>query len=75
VTDQELLQRVVLDLKVVVGKPVLRDTWLTVEHILRLLACGASDAKILGECEHLAKEDIPAYPLFAFRSLEKREPC
>ena len=47
-TDQELLQRVVLDPKVVVGKPVVRGTRLTVEHILNLLAHGASDAEVLG---------------------------
>jgi len=69
-TDQELLQRVVLDPKVMVGKPVVRGTRLTVEHILNLLAHGASDAEVLGEYEHLTKEDIQACLLFASRSLE-----
>jgi uncharacterized protein (DUF433 family) len=69
-TDQELLQRVVLDPRVMIGKPVVRGTRLTVEHILNLLAHGASDAEVLGEYEHLTKEDIQACLLFASRSLE-----
>jgi uncharacterized protein (DUF433 family) len=74
-TDQELLQRVVLDPKVMVGKPVVRGTRLTVEHILNLLAHGASDAEILGEYEHVTKEDIQACLLFASRSLGNRDLC
>jgi uncharacterized protein (DUF433 family) len=74
-TDQELLQRVVLDPKVMVGKPVGRGTRLRVEHILNLLAHGASDAEILGEYEHVTKEDIQACLLFAGRSLGNRDLC
>jgi uncharacterized protein (DUF433 family) len=74
-TDQELLQRVVLDPKGMVGKPVVRGTRLTVEHILNLLAHGASDAEILGEYEHVTKEDIQACLLFASRSLGNRDLC
>jgi uncharacterized protein (DUF433 family) len=74
-TDQELLQRVVLDPKGMVGKPVVRGTRLTVEHILNLLAHGASDAEILGEYKHVTKEDIQACLLFASRSLGNRDLC
>ena len=41
--DEILLERITLNPKVMVGKPVVRGTRLTVEFILNLLAHGASD--------------------------------
>jgi uncharacterized protein (DUF433 family) len=36
-TDEELLQRIATDPRIMVGKPVIRGTRLTVEYILGLL--------------------------------------
>jgi len=69
-TDQQLLDRITLDPKVMVGKPVIKGTRLTVEYILNLLAHGATVAEILEEYEGLTQEDIQACLLFATRSLE-----
>jgi uncharacterized protein (DUF433 family) len=69
-TDDQLLGRITADPKVVLGKPVIRGTRLTVEHILNLLAHGATTAEILQEYDGLAQEDIQACLLFASRSLE-----
>jgi uncharacterized protein (DUF433 family) len=69
-TDQELLSRVTTNPKVMVGKPVIRGTRLTVEYILNLLAHGATVAEILEEYEGLVEADIRACLLFASRSLE-----
>jgi len=69
-TDQQLLERITLDPRVMVGKPVIKGTRLTVEYILKLLAHGASVAEILEEYEGLTPEDIQACFLFATRSLE-----
>jgi len=69
-TDQQLLERIVIDPKVMVGKPVIRGTRLTVEYILNLLAHGATVREILGEYEGLTQEDIRACLLFATKSLE-----
>ena len=68
--DNELLQRIVLDPEVMVGKPVIKGTRLTVEYILNLLGHGATMAEILAEYEGLTREDIQACLLFASKSLE-----
>ena len=69
-TDQELLSRITVDPKVMVGKPVIKGTRLTVEYILNLLAHGATIKEILEEYDGLAQQDIQACLLFASRSLE-----
>ena len=68
-TDEQLMERITLDPRVMVGKPVIRGTRLTVEYILNLLAHGATMAEILEEYDGLTQEDIRACLLFATRSL------
>lgn len=68
--DEQLLERITIDPKVMVGKPVIKGTRLTVEYILNLLAHGATVAEILEEYEGLTQEDIQACFLFATKSLE-----
>lgn len=63
--DQQLLQRIVADPKVMVGKPVIKGTRLTVELILNLLAHGATVEEILDEYDGLSRDDIQACLLFA----------
>ena len=70
VKEQQLLERITLDPKVMVGKPVIRGTRLTVEYILNLLAHGATVGEILQGYEGLIPEDIQACLLFAAQSLE-----
>jgi len=69
-TDHQLLERITVNPKVMVGKLVIKGTRLTVEHILNLLAHGATVAEILEEYVGLTQEDIQACLLFATRSLE-----
>lgn len=71
--DQILLERITLNPKVMVGKPVIRGTRLTVEFILNLLAHGATNAEILDEYEGLTPEDIQACLLFARESLSRTD--
>lgn len=68
--DEQLLERITVNPNVMVGKPVVRGTRLTVEYILNLLAHGATVAEIVGEYEGLTHEDIQACLLFATKSLE-----
>jgi uncharacterized protein (DUF433 family) len=68
-TDQQLLERIVLDPKVMVGKPVIKGTRLTVAYVLNLLAHGATNEEVLGEYEGLTDDDLRACLLFATKSL------
>jgi uncharacterized protein (DUF433 family) len=68
--EQQLLQRIALNPQVMVGKPVIKGTRLTVEYILNLLAHGATIEEIIEEYEGLAQEDVQACLLFAARSMQ-----
>lgn len=68
-TDQELLQHIIIDPKVMVGKPIIHGTRLMVEYILNLLAHGASVEEIIEEYQDLTQDDIRACILFATKSL------
>lgn len=68
--DEQLLERITLNPEVMVGKPVIRGTRLTVEYIVNLLAHGATALEILAEYDGLTQEDIQACLLFAARALE-----
>ncbi len=71
--DQQFLKRIVVDPNIMIGKPVIKGTRLTVEYILNLLARGSTTAEILSEYQGLTQEDIQACLLFATRSLEDTE--
>jgi len=66
----KLLERIVINPKIMVGKPVIKGTRLTVQYILGLLAHGATVDEILQEYEGLTREDILACLLFATEALE-----
>ena len=68
--DELLLKRITIDSKVMVGKPVIKGTRLTVEYILNLLAHGSTVQDIISEYDGLTKKDIMACMLFASKSLE-----
>lgn len=53
-------QRIVIDPALMMGKPVIRGTRITVELILRKLAEGASEAELREDYPHLTTEDIRA---------------
>ncbi len=53
-------ERIVVDPKILAGKPVIRGTRLAVEFILELLAAGQSENDILANYPGLTREDILA---------------
>lgn len=69
-TEKQMLERIVINPKVKVGKPVIKGTRLTVEYIVGLLAQGSTFDEILQEYDGLTPEDIQACLLFATKSLE-----
>ena len=68
--DAELAGRIVSDPKVMAGKPVVRGTRLTVDHILNRLAHGDRAEDILAEYTYLQPDDIRACLLLASRCME-----
>lgn len=68
--NEDLLQRITINPKVMVGKPVIRGTRLTVEYILGFLAHGITMEEILAEYPGLEKDDIYACLLFASETIQ-----
>jgi len=58
-------ERIVVDPKVLVGKPLVRGTRLSVEFILDLLANKWTIEQILSEYPQLAREDVMAVLKYA----------
>jgi uncharacterized protein (DUF433 family) len=52
--------RIAADPKVLVGKPVIKGTRLSVEFIIELLAAGWTHQQILENYPHISSEDIQA---------------
>ncbi len=61
--------RIVSDPAVMMGKPVIQGTRVTVESVLERLAAGESEAQVLGAHPRLCHEDILAVLAFAAYSL------
>ncbi|ABS56288.1 protein of unknown function DUF433 [Methanoregula boonei 6A8] len=52
--------RIILDPSILAGKPVIKGTRISVDHILDLLASGWSESEVLQEYPDLSREDILA---------------
>jgi uncharacterized protein (DUF433 family) len=69
----EPMDRITIDPEVMVGKPVIKGTRITVQLIVQLLANGATEAEILNSYPDLKKEDIKAALLYASEFLGREE--
>ena len=65
--------RIEIDPHVMLGKPVIRGTRITVELILRKLSEGATDADLLDAYPRLTKEDIHAALAYAADTVAHEE--
>lgn len=72
IKTRDLLSRIERDADVMAGKPVIRGTRLTVDHILGLLAAGWKTEQILTEYKKINGEDIAACLLFAQDIVDKQ---
>ncbi len=70
---EDLLERIVVNPKVMGGKPIVKGTRVTVEQVLKLLAQGLSNQEILKDYPHLSKEDISAVLLYAAKIAGEEE--
>ena len=66
-------ERIVSDPEIMLGKPVIRGTRITVEHVLRLLGDGLAPTRIVELYPHLTAEDVLAAQRFAADYLSKDE--
>ena len=62
-----------IDPKVMLGKPVIRGTRITVELILRKLSEGAAEADILDAYPKLSRQDIQAAIRYAADTISNEE--
>jgi uncharacterized protein (DUF433 family) len=65
--------RIEVNPKVMLGKPVIRGTRITVELILRKLGEGATQADLLDAYPGLTREDIQAAMIYAADTLAHEE--
>jgi uncharacterized protein (DUF433 family) len=71
--NEQHWQRITVDPKVMVGKPVIRGTRIPVELIVRMLAQGIAEAEILREYPRLQPDDIRAALAYAAQVLAEED--
>jgi uncharacterized protein (DUF433 family) len=57
--------RIVADPAVLVGKPVIKGTRISVELVMDLLAAGYTSQQVIEQYDHLTPEDIQACLVYA----------
>ena len=71
--EKALLNRIVVDPKIMVGKPVIRGTRIPVYVVLNLLGEGCSIEEVIKNYPDLTKDDILAALKFAAQFTEFEE--
>jgi len=71
--EENLLNRIEINPKIMLGKPVIKGTRLTLEIILEKLAYGQTEEQIIKDYPFLTSEDIKAAILYAARSISLEE--
>ncbi len=71
--NQLLQQRISIDPKIMVGKPVICGTRIPVELVVRMLAQGVPESDILREYPRLKLEDIRAALTYAAEMLANED--
>jgi len=71
--EEELLRRIIIDPKIMLGKPIIRGTRLPVEIIVEKIAYGVTFDELRKDYPFLTDEDIKAALLYAARSLAREE--
>ena len=68
-----LTDRIVIDPKILTGKPIVRGTRISVEFVVELLAAGWTHEQILASYPHLSEEDIRACLAYASELLREEK--
>ncbi len=72
-TEGTLLERIAIDPKIMLGKPVIKGTRLPVELIIEKLAFGDNIESVLRDYPFLEEADVRAALLYAANSLAREE--
>lgn len=72
-TEQELLKRVITDPQIMLGKPIIKGTRMTVELIVEKMAYGETMDDVKKDYPFLADDDIRAALLYAAKRLAHEE--
>jgi len=72
-TEKALLKRIVINPKIMLGKPVIKGTRLPVEIIVEKVAYGATIADLQKDYPFLKGDDIRAALLYAAKRLANEE--
>ena len=64
-----LLERITSDPMTMMGKPVVRGTRITVEHVMRELAAGRTQQELVDLYPNLSEEDVRAACAYAAAQL------
>ena len=70
---ENLLKRITINPKVMVGKPTIRGMRITVEQILRALAGGVTVNELLQDYPELELEDIQAVFAYAVNLVDEEQ--
>jgi uncharacterized protein (DUF433 family) len=71
--EKMLLKRIVINPKIMLGKPVIKGTRLTVELIIEKLAYGETIEDLKREYPFITEEDIRAALLYAAKRIAHEE--
>lgn len=71
--EKQLLKRIAVNPKIMLGKPVIKDTRLTVELIIEKLAYGETIQDLRKDYPFLAEDDVRAALLYAAKRLAHEE--
>ncbi len=66
---EELLERIEIDPDVMLGKPVIRGTRITVEIILEKIAAGCPIEEVVEEYRRLSRDDVLAAVAYARQAI------
>jgi uncharacterized protein (DUF433 family) len=72
-TEKTLLKRIVVDPKIMLGKPVIKGTRIPVEIIVEKIAYGATNDDLHKDYPFLKEDDIRAALLYAAKRIANEE--
>ena len=72
-TEKNLLKRIEINPRIMLGKPVIKGTRLTVEIIVEKVAYGATSKDLMDSYPFLKLQDIQAALLYAAKTVSKEE--